>query len=352
LIFKEKAMTYQETANCQSVTKSLNSVYNGNSLDSIQSERIFEHLFSGQMSEIELSGLLMAMKFRGEKPEEISGAARSMRKFCSSIDLGTSDIFDTCGTGGDHSGSFNISSSAAVILSSLGVPIAKHGNRSVSGKSGSTDFYESLGIPANLTGDEAVNYFNKHNFIYMAAPNYHPAMRFAVPVRKQLAVRTIFNYLGPLTNPAGTKKQAIGFFSPELLPLYAETAHSLSYERCVIYSSLDGMDEVSPYADTIVYEIESGLMEKFIIKPNEYISKEEAGFIPSGLTPDENALLFIETVSSGKSSPLAKLLAINSALSLYGYDRKNSIDESYKKSLKAIINGTVHDKLRELREEI
>ena len=336
----------------QSINMTLNSVFNGNSLNSGQSEKIFEHLFSGQMSEIELSGLLMAMKLRGEKSEEISGAAKSMRKFCSGLDLGTDDIFDTCGTGGDNSGSFNISSSVAVIISSLGVPIAKHGNRSVSGKSGSTDFYENLGIPSNLTGDEAVQYFNKHRFVYMAAPNYHPAMRFAVPVRKQLAVRTIFNYLGPLTNPAGTKRQAIGFFSPELLPLYAETALSLSFERCVIYSSLDGMDEVSPYADTIVYEIESGVMDKFVINPREYFSEAEAKLIPTHLSPEENALLFIDTVSSGKASPLAKLLALNAALSLYGYDSNNSIKESYRRSLQAIVDGTVHNKLKELKGEI
>ncbi len=348
-------MTLQNTTTStenQSINMTLNSVYNGNSLNSGQSEKVFEHLFSGQMSEIELSGLLMAMKLRGEKSEEISGAARSMRKFCSGLDLGTDDIFDTCGTGGDNSGSFNISSSVAVIISSLGVPIAKHGNRSVSGKSGSTDFYENLGIPSNLTGEEAVQYFKKHRFVYMAAPNYHPAMRFAVPVRKQLAVRTIFNYLGPLTNPAGTKRQAIGFFSPDLLPLYAETALALSFDRCVIYSSLDGMDEVSPFADTIVYEIESGVIDKFIINPREYFSENETKAIPTHLSPEENALLFIDTVSSGEASPLAKLLALNSALSLYGYDSKNSIEESYKKSLKAIMDGTVHKKLKELKGEI
>jgi anthranilate phosphoribosyltransferase len=348
-------MNYNETitnTESQSINVTLNTVFNGKSLNSSQSEKVFEHLFSGQMSEIELSGLLMAMRLRGEKAEEISGAAKSMRKFCSGLDLGTSDIFDTCGTGGDNSGSFNISSSVAVILSSLKIPIAKHGNKSVSGKSGSTDFYENLGIPANLTGEEAVNYFRQHGFIYMAAPNYHPAMRFAVPVRKKLAVRTIFNYLGPLTNPAGTKKQAIGFFSPELLPLYAETALALCFDRCVIYSSLDGMDEVSPHADTIVYEIESGLMEKFVIDPRVYISETESKLIPTHMNPDENAMLFIETVSSGIPSPLAKLLALNSALSLYGYDKKNSIGESYEKSLHAIVDGTVHKKLKELKGEI
>jgi len=336
----------------QSISTMLNSVYNGKSIDSAQSEKLFEHLFSGQMSEIELSGLVMAMKLRGEKAEEISGAAKSMRKFCSRIDLGTSDIFDTCGTGGDNSGSFNISSSVAVILSSLGVPIAKHGNRSVSGKSGSTDFYESLGIKTDLTGEDAVNYFKNHRFIYMAAPNYHPAMRYAAPVRKKLAVRTIFNYLGPLTNPAGTKKQAIGFFSPDLLHLYAETALALSFDRCVIYSSLDGMDEVSPLADTIVYEIESGSMDKFKIKPGKYMTESEAKLIPKHMSPSENTDLFINTVSSGKASPLAKLLALNSALALYGYNSKNSIGESYERSLNALMDGTVNKKLKELRGDI
>ncbi len=336
----------------QTINMMLNTVFNGKSIDSSQSEKLFEHLFSGQMSEIELSGLVMAMKLRGEKPEEISGAARSMRKFCSRIDLGTSDIFDTCGTGGDNSGSFNISSSVAVILSSLGVPIAKHGNRSVSGKSGSTDFYESLGIKTDLTGDDAVNFFKRHGFIYMAAPNYHPAMKYAAPVRKKLAVRTIFNYLGPLTNPAGTKRQAIGFFSPDLLHLYAETALALSFDRCVIYSSQDGMDEVSPSADTVVYEIESGSMDKFIIKPGKYISESDARLIPGHLTPEENSVLFVDTISSGIASPLARLLALNSALALYGYSRENSIDHSYDRALNAIIDGTVHKKLKELRGEI
>ena len=347
-------MTTQTTTglNEQSVNLMLNSVYNGKSIDSEQSEKLFEHLFSGQMSEIQLSGLVMAMKLRGEKAEEISGAAKSMRKFCSRIDLGTGDIFDTCGTGGDNSGSFNISSSVAVILASLGVPVAKHGNKSVSGKSGSTDFFESLGIKTGLTGDDAVNYFKSHGFIYMAAPNYHPAMKYAAPVRKQLGVRTIFNYLGPLTNPAGTKRQAIGFFSPDLLPLYAETARAMSFDRCVIYSSLDGMDEVSPYADTVVYEIESGSMDKFTIKPGKYISESEAGLIPKHLSPSENTALFIDAVSSGKVSPLSKLLALNSALALYGYDMKNSIDDSYHKSLNAMTDGTVHKKLKELRGEI
>lgn len=346
-------MTATETINqaaidIKSVNTSLISLFNGGSIDSMMSERIFEHLFTGNLSEVELAGMLMAMKLRGETPDEISGAARSMRKFCKTLNLGTDLVFDTCGTGGDNSGSFNISTSTAIILSSMGVPVAKHGNRSVSGKSGSTDFLEALGIPVNLKDNDAIDYYRKHNFIYMAAPDYHPAMKFAVPVRKQLGVRTIFNYLGPLTNPAGAKRQAIGFFSHELLETYAQTAIQLDYERVILYSSYDGMDEVSPYDKTLVYEIQNGISRTFTIDPAEYISPDEADTIPSHLDPQENAALFIDTVSAGKETPLAKLLALNSALALFAYDEKTNIDDNYHLIITKIISGDVYRKLRSL----
>ena len=330
------------------INETLMSVYNGRSIDSIRSEKLFEHLFNGNLSEIELAGMLMAMRLRGETPDEISGAVRSMRKFCRSLDLGTDMVFDTCGTGGDNSGSFNISTSVAIILSAIGVPVAKHGNRSVSGKSGSTDFLEALGIPVNLKDDEAVDYYRQNNFIYMAAPEYHPAMKFAVPVRKKLGVRTIFNYLGPFTNPAGAKRQAIGFFSHELLEKYAATALQLNYDRVLLYSSYDGMDEVSPYDKTLVYEIQNNTTRTFIIDPQEYISKDEAMLIQSHLNPDENAVLFIDTLSCGMETPLGKLLALNSALAMYAYDEKSSIRENFLSINKEIISGSVKCKLDSL----
>ncbi len=330
------------------INETLLSVYNGMSIDSLMSEKLFEHLFNGNLSEIELAGMLMAMRLRGETPDEISGAVRSMRKFCRNLDLGTDMVFDTCGTGGDNSGSFNISTSAAIILSAMGVPVAKHGNRSVSGKSGSTDFLEALGIPVNLKDDDAKNYYRRNNFIYMAAPEYHPAMKFAVPVRKKLGVRTIFNYLGPFTNPAGARRQAIGFFSHELLEKYAATALQLNYDRVLLYSSYDGMDEVSPFDKTLVYEIQNNTSHSFIIDPQEYISKDEAMLIPSHLNPDENAVLFIDTLSCGMETPLGKLLALNSALAMYAFDERTSIKESFYTINKEIVSGAVKAKLDSL----
>lgn len=342
---QEKGINYDSSI----ISTSIKSLFNGGRLSAEESESLFIHLFSGNISEIELSGILIAMKLRGETPEEISGAARSMRRFSTRLDLGNEDIFDTCGTGGDNSSSFNISSAAAILLSSVGIPVAKHGNRSVTGRSGSTDFYEKLGIPVDLTGDAAVDYFRRHNFIYMAAPNYHPAMKYAAPVRKQLATRTIFNYLGPLTNPAGTMKQAIGFFSPELLPLYAETARSLHFSRALIYSSSDGMDEISPYAPSIIYEVEGSEMRSFTVDPADFFLQGEAAEIPRGLGPEENASIFTDTICAGKVTPLAKLISMNAAVAMYGHNSSNEIKGSYRRSLDAITDGTVRRKVLELK---
>lgn len=341
----ETGMTHESAI----ISRTISSVFNGGRLSCEESESLFMHLFSGNISEVELSGILIAMKLRGETPEEISGAAKSMRRFSTKLSLGNDEIFDTCGTGGDNSHSFNISSSVALVISSLGIPVAKHGNRSMSSKSGSTDFFEKLGIPVNLTGDDAVAYFKKHNFVYMAAPNYHPAMKYAAPVRKQLGTRTIFNYLGPLTNPAGTRRQAIGFFSPDILPLYAETARSLSFDRALIYSSSDGMDEVSPYAPTTIYEIDNGDMSPFVIDPTDFISEGEAAAIPKGLEADDNARIFMETTGSGKITPVAKLIAMNAAVAMFAHSSSNSVKESYGRCLDAITGGTVKSKVMELR---
>ncbi len=328
----------------------LSALFEGKSISEQDSEFIFGEIFSGNLSDIELSAMLIALKMKGETPEEISGAAKSMRKFCNKIDVDSRAVFDNCGTGGDSSGMMNISSSVSIILSSLGIPVAKHGNRSVSGKSGSTDFMEAIGIPADLKGTEAEKYFMDKDYIYMAAPNYHPAMKYAVPIRKELATRTIFNYLGPLTNPAGTKRQAIGLFSPELLDKYSQTARNLDFERVIVYSGMDGMDEVSPFEKTMACEIQNGEIRKFKIDPAGFIGTSEASAIPMHLSPQENAELFTETISSGKVTGVSKLLAMNSALALYAYDENSDLKENYERSLAAMTDGTVKSKIDSLKE--
>ncbi|MEJ5361741.1 MAG: anthranilate phosphoribosyltransferase [Spirochaetota bacterium] len=321
----------------------------GNTLSMEQSEYLFDSIFDGRISQVELAAVLAAMKVRREKPEEISGAIKSMRKFAVSLPI-TESVFDTCGTGGDHSHSFNISSAVAIILNAMGYPIAKHGNRSVTSKSGSADFYEALNIPVNLSGQDAVRYFNKNKFIFLFAPNYHPAMKHAAPVRKQLGVRTIFNYLGPLTNPLQPKRQMIGVFHPSFLEVYAQAALPLGYERLILYSSTNGMDEVSPLYPTNVVEIRDNEVSTFSINPENFLSKDEANAIPKDLSPQENATLFIETINSNRPTPLSKLLALNAALALFVLDDNSSIDNNFTVALDVIHSGNVAQTLTKLQE--
>lgn len=321
----------------------------GNELSMAQSEILFDSIFDGKISEVELAAVLAAMKVRKERPQEISGAIKSMRKFAVSLPI-TESVFDTCGTGGDHSHSFNISSAVAIILNAMGYSIAKHGNRSVTSKSGSADFYEALNIPVNLSGQDAVRYFNKNKFIFLFAPNYHPAMKHAAPVRKQLGVRTIFNFLGPLTNPLNPKRQMIGVFHPSFLEVYAQAALPLGYERLVLYSSANGMDEVSPLHPTTITEITGTAINSFTINPETFITKDESQLLPHNLTPQENAQVFTQTIQSTTPTPLGKLLALNAALALYVLDYSPSMENNFASALECIHSGTVAQTLLKLQE--
>ena len=340
-------MNTQESIN---TGKLIVSLAEGQVLDSKTSEQLFNSVFSGEVSDIELSAILVAMKQRKESAAEIAGAARSMRRFASRIELEGAETFDTCGTGGDGSHSFNISSAVALILSSMGIGITKHGNRSVSSKSGSADFLEALGIPINLTGAEAGDYFSRHNFIFLFAPNYHPAMKYAMPVRKKLAMRTIFNYLGPITNPAFPRRQMIGVFSPHFLPLYAEVVSQMDYDRVLLYSARNGMDEISPLEPTLVYDVRGERITHFCIDPSRYIDPAEADSLPSHLSPEGNAGIFLETAKGKGPDVLNRLLAMNTALALYAMERGGDFDSCYREALDFITSGRVYGKVRELQE--
>lgn len=321
----------------------------GNTLTMDQSEYLFDCILDGKISEIEIAAVLAAMKVRKEKPEEISGAAQSMRKYALHLPISES-VFDTCGTGGDHSFSFNISSAVAIILNAMGYSIAKHGNRSVTSKSGSADFYEALRIPIHLTGGDALHYFNKTKFIFLFAPTYHPAMKHAAAVRKTLGIRTIFNYLGPLTNPLQPKRQMIGVFDPAFLPVYAQAALPLGFDRLILYSSENGMDEVSPVHPTIVCDIRNGSSSNFVIHPDQFISLAEAHAVPKDLTAQESAAIFLETVSAASPTPLSKLLSLNTALALFALDFSHSIKNNYDTALEAIHSSCVARTLSKLQE--
>jgi anthranilate phosphoribosyltransferase len=328
--------------------KLLELVYSGSILTTEQTKILFDSIFKGELDERQLAALLGAMKSRGEHPNEIAGAALSMREAALNPQLGTDDLFDTCGTGGDGKHSFNISSAVAIVLNSMGYNIAKHGNRSVSSLSGSADFYEKLGIPVSLGMDEARDYFKKNKFIFLFAPNYHPAMKYAVPVRKALATRTIFNFLGPLTNPAILKKQMIGVYNTFFLPLYSQAAKVLGYDTLTIYSSEDGMDEVSPYAPTRAVRISGTDEERMTFDPTPYITVEEADSIPSKLNAEGNAKLFIDTIEAKEVTPLVKFISLNTALALFTLEA----EKEFSKCFEMAVEQFKGDKLRETIEKL
>ncbi|MGV7930464.1 MAG: anthranilate phosphoribosyltransferase [Spirochaetota bacterium] len=334
-----------------SAIREIRTLSEGGTLSAVESEGLFNAIFQGSVSEIEIAAAVVALKVRRETSEEILGAVRSMRAFAAPLELGDSAIFDTCGTGGDHSGSFNVSSAVALTLAALGVPIAKHGNRSVSSKSGSADFLEALDVPIGLTGADAAAYFRRRGFVFLFAPNYHPAMRHAGAVRKTLGVRTIFNYLGPLTNPAAPRRQAIGVFHPSMLPLYAGVAARLQYDCAVIYSAAGGMDEVSPVAPTEVLVVSGSDVRSFLIEPGRYISPGEAAMLPKNLSAAENAERFLETIGSPAPTPLGRLIALNTALALFAHRGEGEIESHFATALDAIHGGAVLSTLSALKEE-
>ena len=330
------------------IKDNIRTIFAGDELCSEKSEELFDAVFEGNVSEVELAAVLAAMKIRGESPDEIRGAAHSMRKVVTRLTLEENGHLDTCGTGGDHSHSFNLSTASAIVMSAMGYKVAKHGNRSVTSKSGSADFLEAMGIPIQLTGDDALKYYQRNGFIFMFAPNYHPAMKYAAPVRRALGMRTIFNYLGPVTNPAFPGKQMIGVFNRDFLEKYSRVVKDMGYERVLVYSSADGMDEVSPVSPTLVLEIEGKSVERFTIDPGLYISAPDAERIPNHLDAEGNARVFMDTIASRETTPLGKLVAMNTALAMYTKE-KGDFRSYYSDALGCLHDGTVLNKVEEMK---
>jgi anthranilate phosphoribosyltransferase len=267
----------------------------GEQLNFEETYNIFIQMMNGELSEAEIACVLIAMRLRDETPEEIAGAARAMNdkrlKFVTD-----KKVYDTCGTGGSGKCTMNISSAVAILIASLGLPVVKHGNRAVSGSVGSADIYELAGVPVDSEKEVMEEYFKKKNFAFLFAPLYHPALKYAGAVRKQLKVPTIFNFLGPLANPADVAGQIIGISRRDKLSDMAEALLMLGRDNVAVYSSLDGYDEVSSTAPTEIHQVKSGLLTKRYINPSEFFNPFSMPVVKNG---DEALKYFnIETCCS------------------------------------------------------
>jgi anthranilate phosphoribosyltransferase len=250
------------------IDSTIRKIVDGQHLSRPEMKALFCDVMDGGASDIQKSALLVALRMKGETADEVTGAAEAMRERVIRLDLNGADVVDTCGTGGDGRGTINVSTIAALVAAGAGVPIAKHGNRAVSSSCGSADVLAALGARIDLEAPAMERVFRRAGISFLFAPKLHPAMAAVVGVRKELGLRTIFNLLGPLTNPARAQRQVLGVYAPHLVPLVAEVLRALGAERALVVHSRDGMDEISPAAATDVCEVtERGDIERYALEP-------------------------------------------------------------------------------------
>ena len=295
-------------------------------------------VMKGRATPASLAGLLSALVMKGERPAEIVGFAQAMREHSVKLAAPPGDVFDTCGTGGDRSGTFNISSAAALVVAAAGVKVAKHGNRSVSSRCGSADVFEQLGV--NVAAPAAVVERSLHdaNIAFFFAPTFHPSMKHAAPIRKELGIRTAFNLLGPLTNPAGARRQIIGVPRPELGDLLARALLMLGTERAWVVHGLDGIDEISTTGYTKVLECRDGAITSFYIHPAEFGLAKAAAADLQGGDAAQNAAIVLDVLAGKKGAPRDVVL-FNAGAALLVAGRVRHVREGIARAAEAIDSG-------------
>jgi anthranilate phosphoribosyltransferase len=295
-------------------------------------------VMKGRATPASLAGLLSALVMKGERPAEIVGFAQAMREHAVKLAAPPGDVFDTCGTGGDRSGTFNISSAAALVVAAAGVKVAKHGNRSVSSRCGSADVFEQLGVNVAAPAPVVERSLHDANIAFFFAPTFHPSMKHAAPIRKELGIRTAFNLLGPLTNPAGARRQIIGVPRPELGDLLARALLMLGTERAWVVHGLDGIDEISTTGYTKVLECRDGAITSFYIHPAEFGLPKAAAADLQGGDAVQNAAI-VSDVLSGKPGAPRDVVLFNAGAALLVAGRVTSVREGIARAAEAIDSG-------------
>ncbi len=294
-------------------------IQQGEELTTDQAEAAMDMLISGKVDPVQAGAFLMGLSTRGETTDEILGMLQSMRTHMNRIHLPIkpeTPLLDTCGTGGDNQGTFNISTAVALVCGALGVPVAKHGNRAASSKCGSADVLEALHIPITLTDKAAETYFKKNNFVFLFAPNFHPTMKHLAPVRSALGVRTIVNYLGPLANPAGASHQLVGVSDPHKAEMLGQALIESGSEHVVMVYSDDGLDEASVAAASTVLDMTTDGTKRFRIEPRQVFSLDEI----RGGTPKTNADIIMKLATGEASAPIIEAVTMNAGLALLAAD--------------------------------
>ena len=311
-----------------------------------ESKLAFEILMDGKASDDEMFNFLTILSSKGEVSEEIAGGVYVLRN--KSKRVNASDCVDTCGTGGDGKNTLNISTASALLLASMGIKVAKHGNKAVSSKCGSGDVLEALNIKINLGPKEIEEQINKNNFGFMFAPNYHSAMKYVGPTRKKIGKRTIFNMIGPLSSPAFVKRQVVGVFDKKLLTTFANALKNLNIDFAWIVNSDDGLDEISPYDKTNIVQLKNGEITKITIDPNELNIKADNFENLLGDDAKYNANKMIN-VFKGEDNDFSKAICLNAAAGLIVSEKYSKFIDAYNSTRKHILTGKTFEHLKKIQ---
>ena len=310
---------------------------------------LMRQVMKGDFTPAQIAGLLIGLRVKVETVDEIAAAAQVMRELVSQVNVQDSaNLVDTCGTGGAANKAFNVSTCSAFVAAGAQARIAKHGNRAASSKSGSADVLEALGVNIQLQAEQVARCVNEVGIGFMFAPNHHSAMKHAGPVRKELGVRTLFNLLGPLTNPAGAKRQVMGVFHRDLLPLLAHALHKLGSEHVMIVHSADEMDEISFSGDTYVAELKNGAVREYTINPTQFGLPLHEHATISVENADESKAMVLD-VLSGKTGPARDIVLLNAGAAIYVAGITASHQQGITLAAQSIDSGAAMLKLEQLK---
>ena len=333
------------------IKEALNRVVNNLDLTTAEMQDVMRLIMTGQCTDAQIGAFLMGMRMKSETIDEIVGAATVMRELASPVSIDAERLVDTCGTGGDGMNVFNVSTAAAFVVAAAGGRVAKHGNRAVSGKSGSADLLEAAGVYLNLKPEQVARCVESVGVGFMFAPAHHGAMKHAIGPRRELGLRTIFNMLGPMTNPAGGKHQVIGVFSQALCRPMAEVLQRLGSQHVLVVHASDGLDEISLAAPTHVAELKDGVVSEYRIQPEDFGIKSQSLI---GLTVEDAAgslalirdALGKRRTESGQKA--ADMIVLNAGAALYAADLATSLKEGMQLAQDALHTGLAWEKLDEL----
>jgi anthranilate phosphoribosyltransferase len=318
-------------------TEAIEQLLQGTPLSRPQARAVMDQVMAGEATSAQIAGLLIALRARGETVEEMTGFVESMRAHATPLELPSGSI-DTCGTGGDRAGTFNISTAAALVAAGAGIPVAKHGNRAASSRCGSADVLEALGVDITLDAAGVRRCIDVAGMGFCFAPTFHPAMRHAGPARRELGVRTVFNVLGPLANPGRVRRQALGVGAPALAPLMIRVLGDLGHERALVFYGEDGLDELTTTGPSRVFQLKDGKVDDFELDPrNLGLPRARADDLKGG-TPPENAALLIQ-VLKGETGARRDVVLLNAAAAVLAAGRADDWPQAIEVARESLDSG-------------